>query len=197
MEQIQELFSNFYTKTLTGTNDSDQHLMTLFSMILQTKATKVLELGVRDGYTTEPMLAGTVLNGGHITCLDIEPSRWPCPTHLQKHYTFVQSDAIKFLEEEVKKGSYYDFVYVDDWHSAPHVAKELELIEKLTDKKSLILLHDLMGYNSQPEYFYPVHFLDGEWAEGGPYGAVKELPLDRWEWATIPVNNGLTILRQK
>jgi glycosyltransferase involved in cell wall biosynthesis len=28
-------------------------------------------------------------------------------------------------------------------------------------------------------------------------GSVKDLDLNKWEWSTIPVNNGLTILRKK
>jgi hypothetical protein len=37
---------------------------------------------------------------------------------------------------------------------------------------------------------------DGQWANGGPYRAVAELPSQFWEFATLPYNNGLTILRK-
>lgn len=197
MEDIQELFSIFLNKTINGTSDSDQHLVTLFGITLQIKAKNILELGVRDGDTTEPMLTGVALNGGKITCVDINHTMWVCPDFFKPYYSFIQSDAIKFLEQEVEKQSYYDLVYIDDWHTGPHVKKELELIEKITDNKSIILLHDLMGCNTQPNYFYPINEAHGEWAYGGPYAAVKELDLSKWEWATIPVNNGLTILRKK
>ena len=66
----------------------------------------------------------------------------------------------------------------------------------LSCNNSLILLHDLMGNNSQPNYYHPIDVTSGEWANGGPYEAVKNLPKDKWEWVTIPVNNGLTILRK-
>jgi predicted O-methyltransferase YrrM len=196
---INLMFSNFLNKTISGKNDSDQHLTTLFAITLQIKAKKILELGVRWGDTTEPMLAGAVINEGHLTALDINPSAWTCPEELKEHYTFIQSDAIEFLKQEVEKKSYYDLVYVDDWHSGPHVKKELELIDQITDKKSIIMLHDLMGAGYHPEYFHPtdVSVWGEEWAGGGPYAAVKELDLEKWEWATIPVNNGLTILRKK
>ena len=197
MEEIQELFGSFLNKTINGTADSDQHLVTLFGITLQLKAKNILELGVRDGDTTEPMLTGVTLNQGKITCVDINPTRWVCPEFFKPYYTFVKSDAIKFLEEEIKKGTYYDLVYIDDWHTGPHVAKEIELIDKLTDNKSIILLHDLMGCNTQPNYFHPINETQGEWAYGGPYEAVKNLDLYKWEWATLPVNNGLTILRKK
>jgi len=197
MENIRDLFNNFLNKTMNGTVDSDQHLVTLFGITLQIKAKKILELGVRWGTTTEPMIAGVFLNQGHITCVDVSPTEWVCPDALKPYYTFVHSDAIKFLEQEVEKQSYYDMIYIDDWHSAPHVKRELELVDKLTDNKSIILLHDLMGMGTQPEYYYPINEAHGEWALGGPYAAVKDLDLNKWEWATIPVNNGLTILRKK
>jgi len=76
--------------------------------------------------------------------------------------------------------------------------KELELISKLIDKTSLVILHDLMGCKSEPNYFNPIHDTEpsSEWMLGGPYRAVNELSED-WEWMTIPVNNGLTLLRRK
>lgn len=193
------MFNNFLNRTLLGQGDSDQHLTTLFGITLQLKAKKVLELGVRWGHTTEPMLAGVVLNKGHITCVDLNPTEWMCPDEFKPYYNFIQSDAIEFLKQEVDKKSYYDLIYLDDWHAGPHVAKELELIDCITDNRSIILLHDLMGDNHQPEYFYPddVSIWGKEWEGGGPYAAVKALDSNKWEWATIPVNNGLTILRKK
>jgi predicted O-methyltransferase YrrM len=117
--------------------------------------------------------------------------------HKKQHGHIVKSDAIKFLEDEVAKGSYYDLVYIDDWHAYEHVKKELELIDKLTDKKSIILLHDLMAF-TYPEYHLPMEAPVGsEWSSGGPTRAVFELDKDKWEFCTIPVNNGLTILRKK
>ena len=48
-----------------------------------------------------------------------------------------------------------------------------------------------------PEYHLPLEGLkNSEWGEGGPTRAVFELDPERWEYATIPVNNGLTILRK-
>jgi len=196
-ESIQEIFGRILNKTLNGKSDSDQHLMTLFSLVLQTKAKNVLELGVRFGDTSDALIAGVALTGGKLTCLDIHPTQWKCPEDLQSIYTFVQQDAIKFLEGEVKKGSYYDLVFVDDFHTYPHVKKELELIEKITNKNSIILLHDLMGSGCAPKYYNPINAKNTEWDYGGPFRAVSELDTNIWEWMTIPVCNGLTLLKKK
>jgi len=46
------------------------------------------------------------------------------------NYTFHQGDSIKFLEDWPKDKK-IDVVYVDDWHSYPHVKKQLELLDEL------------------------------------------------------------------
>jgi predicted O-methyltransferase YrrM len=195
---VQELFERCIDYTLSPTpRDSDWHLMTLFSLVLQNKSKNILELGVRYGDTTEPMIAAASLLGGKITCVDIENTLWRCPDDLQDIYTFVKVDAIRFLEEAVAKNEYYDFIYIDDWHTYPHVKRELELIDQIADEKTIIVLHDLMGNNCAPSYFYPLSLRDTEWDEGGPFRAVNELDLTKWEWVTLPVNNGLTILRKR
>jgi len=197
-DSVQELFQRCIYYTLSPTpRDSDWHLMTLFSLILQNKSKNILELGVRYGDTTEPMIAATSLLGGKITCVDIENTLWSCPDDLQDIYTFVKSDAIKFLEDAVAKNEYYDFIYVDDWHTYPHVKRELELIDQIADEKTIIVLHDLMGCGCAPKYFNPINHKGTEWDEGGPFRAVNELDLTKWEWVTMPVNNGLTILRKR
>jgi predicted O-methyltransferase YrrM len=197
-KSVQELFERCIYYTLSQEpRDSDWHLMTLFSLVLQNKSKNILELGVRFGDTTEPMIAGASLTGGKITCVDIEQTLWICPEDLKDIYTFIKSDAIKFLEGAVSQNEYYDFIYIDDWHTYPHVKRELELIDQLSDEKTIILLHDLMGSKCAPDYYNPINARGTEWDEGGPFRAVNELDLAKWEWMTIPVNNGLTLLRKR
>jgi predicted TPR repeat methyltransferase len=203
MNNQQEVFDNFLNKTISprwpnGIGDSDHHLVTVFGLTLQIRAKKILELGVRWGDTSEPMVCAASMIGGHLTAVDIDQTMWECPEDLKPYYTFVKSEAITFLKQEVEKGAYYDLVYVDDWHAYEHVKVELELIDKITDKKSLILLHDLMAFsNESGEYnWFKDSPVGGEWSQGGPTHAVLELDKNKWEWVTIPVNNGLTILRK-
>lgn len=197
------MIENLITRTLVGQGDSDQHTLTLFSLALSIKAKNILELGVRNGATTEPLvLAASILNG-HLDSVDINDNNISVPDNLKNFWTFHKQDSIKFLSVNTKK---YDLIYLDDWHSYDHVKAELELISRIADKTTLILLHDLMGNGSHPNYatntpggtLYP-HYntLGSEWYGGGPYRAVSELNTDIWEWSTIPVNHGLTILRKK
>lgn len=172
-----------------------EHVLTFFSLALQIKAKKILELGVRSGGSTYPLLVACKALNAHLTSVDINSSSWRPPEDLASNHTFVASDAIEFLVQNNEK---FDLIYIDDWHSYPHVKKELEEIDRISDETTLILLHDVMGCNNHPNFFYPLNYPEkSEWGIGGPYRAVEELDKNKWEWMTIPVNHGLTILRKK
>ena len=42
-------------KALHGNMDSDRHLVSIFAMALASRGKVVVELGVREGHTTEPL----------------------------------------------------------------------------------------------------------------------------------------------
>jgi predicted O-methyltransferase YrrM len=180
---------------LTGKGDSDKHLLTLFGVALSCGAKNILELGVRGGGTTLPLLLAAQATNGILTSVDLNPTEFKCPPELAKYWNFVQSDAIEFLQNNAEPP--YDLIYIDDWHAYAHVKKELELIDSMVTPKTVVLLHDLMYGNNEPRYHADLTLKDGQWAEGGPYRAVAELNPQFWEFSTIPSNNGLTILRKK
>jgi predicted O-methyltransferase YrrM len=188
-----------------GTGDSDKHLLTLYSIAMQMSAKSVLELGVRDGTTTLPFLCAMAENNGCLYSVDIAQTCFVCPIDLREQWRFYKSDALEWLDQARNEKPHYgeilpnkfDLVYVDDWHSYDHVRAELELIEPMITPSSIIILHDLMYSNAQPDYRSNVYTQDQEWKNGGPYRAVSELDSTIWEYSTIPVNHGLTILRKK
>jgi predicted O-methyltransferase YrrM len=183
-------------KSTSGPGDSDRHLMTIFSIALATKGTTYLELGVRNGATTLPILLAAEMNHGEVFSVDINPISIELPERLKDFWKPHQGDAIEFLKN-FDKNKKIDFIYVDDWHSYDHVANELQLIDRLVGPSSIILLHDLMWGNTTPFYHVDLTLKEGQWANGGPYRAVAELDPAFWEWSTLPWNNGLTILRKK
>jgi predicted O-methyltransferase YrrM len=191
------ILANLINRTLHGNGDSDRHQITLLGLILASKSKNILELGVRQGITTLPLLTGAHLVDGFVHSVDIDQTSFQCPDELKKHWMFYKSDAIKFLETKSKENAKYDFVYIDDWHSYDHVKKELELISDMVSPSSMILLHDLMYSGTHPNYHSNLNDPDPQWANGGPYRAVAELDPKIWEWATIPFNHGLTLLRKK
>jgi len=182
---------------LSGTGDSDAHLLTLYGIALSLKAKTILELGVRGGSTTLPLLMAAKQTGGRVVSVDIEPTSFEPPEDLKAHWQFVQMDALGYLEG-LYKDTPIDMVYVDDWHSYAHVKAELAELDQLVSPASVICLHDLMYGNHQPRYHTDLTAGAGpQWADGGPYRAVAELPAQFWEFSTIPSCNGLTILRKK
>ena len=199
LQKINHLLTDFFSDginaTLNGKGNSDQHLLTLFSIALSSRGKTFIELGVHEGKTTLPILLGAYLNGGKLISVDIKPSSFRCPDELSSHWEFVQSDALEFL------GSWQttkmDFVYIDDWHAYSHVKRELELIDPHVGPSSVILVHDLMYGNTAPFYHNDIALKEGQWSEGGPYRAVAELDMNFWERATLPWNNGLTLVRKK
>jgi predicted O-methyltransferase YrrM len=107
---------------LTGQKDSDRHLISLFAISLASKGKTYVELGVREGYTTEPLLEAAKLNNGHLWSVDVENSTEFKPS--DNSHTFVKSCALEFLKNWPSDKK-IDFIYIDDWHSYEHVKKEL------------------------------------------------------------------------
>ena len=181
-------------KAIHGDMDSDRHLISIFEMALASRGKVFVELGVREGHTTEPLYEAAKLVGAHLWSVDLnDPTKYK-PNN--GNYTFVKQDSIKFLEQWPKDKK-IDVAFVDDWHSYPHVKRQLELLDELVGPSSIILMHDLMYGNTDPFYHSDLTHHEGQWASGGPYRAVAELNPQCWEWSTLPWNNGLTILRKK
>lgn len=179
-----------------GKGDSDKHLLTLYSIALGMNAQRILELGVRNGSTTLPLLAAANLTGGNVTSVDINDSCFVPPKDLEKSWSFVKQDALEYLMY-CSKEKPFDLIYIDDWHAYEHVKKELEYIDSMVSPKTVILIHDLMYGNYCPHYHTDLTLTSGQWANGGPYRAVAELNPQFWEFSTLPYNNGLTLLRKK
>jgi len=192
-----EYYQYLLNQVKYGPQDSDRHVLTCFSMAMQIHAKKVLELGVRTGNTTLPFLCAAKELGGMVHSVDLDATTFRCPDDLRVYWKFFQSDAISWLEQQRDQGAQYDLVYIDDWHAYDHVRRELEIIDSMVTPSSIILLHDLMYSNAQPDYRSDPSTADAQWAGGGPYRAVAELDPNIWEWATVPINHGLTILRKK
>lgn len=195
-ELITKYLPKFCDISLYGKNDSDQHVITLFSIALACRGKIFIELGVRAGTTTLPILLAANLNNGKLISVDIQDTEFQCPKDLLPSWSFLKCDALDFLADW-DKSKKMDFVYVDTWHSYEHVKKELEYLDMYVGPSSIILLHDLMYGNTHPFYHSDLTIKKGQWANGGPYRAVAELDLNFWEWSTLPWNNGLTILRKK
>lgn len=189
----------FIEQTLSGNGDSDRHAMALFGIALGSRGKTFIELGVRNGNTTLPLLHAAAMTGGVLHSVDnftpVELIKTiNSEDTLKKHWKFYTSDAIEFLENFKDD---VDLVYVDDWHSYEHVKHELDILDKIVTPSTIILLHDAMYGETCPYYHCDLTLKDGQWGNGGVYRAIAELNQQFWEFSTLPWNNGLTILRKK
>jgi predicted O-methyltransferase YrrM len=188
--------SKLIETTINGTGDSSQHLLTLFSLALSSKSKVILELGMRNGDTTLPLLIAAKENGGIVHSVDINDSTFICPNEFKDIWFFHKMDAIEFLKQWDKDKT-LDLVLVDDWHAYEHVKQELDIIDTLISPSSIVLVHDTM-YNTTPYYHSDLTTNAGpQWANGGPYRALAEMNPQFFEFATLPYNNGYSLLRKK
>jgi predicted O-methyltransferase YrrM len=74
---------------LTGTGDSDKHVLTLYSIAIGMGAKRILELGVRGGSTTLPLLMAAQKTGGMLTSVDIEQTAFVSPVVSFNHAVVV------------------------------------------------------------------------------------------------------------
>jgi cephalosporin hydroxylase len=196
-----ELLKSMVDMTMQNREDIDEHILTLFSLTLSMKPKKVIELGVRTARSTLPFLYGCRIVGADLVSVDINDISpfMEFPQEWQDNWTFVKKDALKFLEEDFPNiwTDEGNIVYIDDWHDGDHVKRELELIDEFISPRDLIILHDLMYGNSQPNYRSVENNSDKQWDNGGPYKPISQLDLTKWEYVTIPRCHGLTILRKK
>lgn len=196
MSKYLDIFSE---KAISGVGDSDSHLLLFYSLVLSLKAKNILELGVRNGDSTLPLLLAAQKTGGFVNSVDIVPTSFKPPQELKELWKFHCSDAIGYL----KTLNYeLDLVFIDDWHDGFHVYNEVKLIEPWISNKTIILLHDTMHSGSHPNYRTdpPDYDTNGKhFGHGGPYGGllklVSEAP-NKWEYSTVPSCHGLTILRK-
>lgn len=174
----------------------------MLGLVIALKAKRVVELGVRGGGSAYPLLLGTQLTRGELVSVDIkEPDRsWADNIKLGSHWRTITSDSIEYLKSRKEP---IDLVFVDDWHEYSHVVQQLEILKDLVSPSGLILIHDAMYQNWEPKYhenLEPVCPRFGEeFGNGGVYRALKTFTskyTDEWEYVTIPVDHGLTILRK-
>ena len=191
--------------TMRNERDIDEHLMTLFSLVLSLKPTKIVELGVRTCRSTLAFLVASQYTKSSLVSVDINDMTpdFNFPDEWKSNWKFFKQDALKFLEKDFqifmaeRQPKEPLMVYIDDWHDGIHVQKELDLIDKYILPGDLVILHDLMYGNSQPHYKTEKNPKDPQWGNGGPYDPISKLDLSVWEYVTIPRCNGLTILRKK
>lgn len=143
---------------------------------------KALEIGVRAGGTTVPLLAGLVAGAEtvYLTSVDngsegmdhIEAAqRIVRGAGLEKHWTFVLADSQSFQPEDT-----YDLILIDANHSFENVVADFNRYAPFLSEAGLMLLHD------------------AEW--GGVAQLVDALG-NAWMVSVLPFYYGLAIIHRR
>ena len=97
--------------------DKVQYIVNLVNNI---KNINILELGVREGISTNFFLEVCKKNQGNLTSIDIDDCS---KVSNDKNWTFIHSsdDNFEFIDRKIRKD--LDLIYIDSYHEAQHVEK--------------------------------------------------------------------------
>lgn len=92
----------------------------IFNNIKNVQNLTVLEFGVRHGISTNKFLENIRKNKGHLYSVDIDDYS---NVANDENWTFIQSrdDNYEYIEKKIPQE--FDVIYLDSFHSAPHIKK--------------------------------------------------------------------------
>lgn len=115
---------------------------------------KVLELGVRAGYSTVAFLAAAQEAGGHVWSCDVSPPEgsgacWEA----SGLWTFLLGDDLTVTPEESPGVPLRpDVLFIDTSHTCAHTLAELRRFVPLVAEGGVVLMHDTLLTWDRPEY---------------------------------------------
>ena len=114
-------------------------------------ATKVLEFGTREGYSTQLFSQLLRANNGHLHTVDLANHKIPQEiVEKMDNVTLIKQDVLQFKTDE-----FYDILYIDDWHNPYHLFQELDRFAKYA---KVILIHDVVQNWQTHEWLMPAIF---------------------------------------
>ncbi len=136
-----------YTK-IHAAKETDifQHLTKLYDLVLELKATCVLELGVRGGESTIALLEGVHVSNGSLLSIDISPcteARAIIESYgLGSRWTFRQGDDLEAGLYMLHLIQMFDLIFIDTSHEYEHTVKEIQLFRNLLRSGGAMVFHD-------------------------------------------------------
>jgi len=138
-------------------DESDTHLVVLYTSVLVTKAKYIVELGTHRGLGTSVLSEAATLTGGTVYTIDIDPNP-PAKEKLKDrtNVVFINGDSVEVGRKWDKP---VDVLFVDSDHRYDHVINELRTWGRHDPK--IILIHDI--YRS--ESFFDPYYAGRDYAE--------------------------------
>lgn len=135
--EIEKYIARFNNEVAAKYIDIVDHLPTLRSLAHGT----VVEIGVRDGSSTNALLLGIKENGGHLYSIDITAK---CGTIFNdEDWTFIHGDSGS-PETAAKVPQEIDVLFVDGDHEYQYVKLDLMTYGPRVKKGGIILMHDVL-----------------------------------------------------
>jgi cephalosporin hydroxylase len=163
-----------YEANLEVWSDIQGHLPRLYDLVIELKAQRVLELGVRSGVSTTAFLAALEQTGGHLWSVDVNPV-----PPLNGPWTFVQgcSDD-KTLVQDVAGDDPFDIVFVDTDHT--YELTKAEIDTWAPHVSGAMVFHDTnleaFEHHTTPQPPFPVRTAVDEWLNNDDDLGVESFP---------------------
>ena len=164
-ERLFELFDENF--------DTSKHVLILYSIARGIDAKNILEIGVREGISTEALLTAAEENNGILYSVDINPCIETRERLKSDNWRFFNMPSDEFFKTNKVV---FDCVFIDGDHSYEQVKKDFWNSYNSLRDDGIIMLHD---------YF--------SWVGYGVKKLVDEIPFEK---VTLPFGNGLTIVRK-
>lgn len=193
-------------------SDISDHLPVLFTEVVKSFPSLVVELGTRGGDSTKALLEGARLSKARMLSVDIDDcSHAVNISNYKEMWKFVQADDVEFAGKFVnwcKENDYpssIDVLFIDTSHEYDHTVRELRAWLPLLSDKGKVLFHDTnMGTYFKRKNGVVVKGWDNH---RGVIRAIEEIlnrsfdektpfidRVDGWLVEHQPYSNGLTIL---
>jgi predicted O-methyltransferase YrrM len=128
-------------------SDINEHLPTLFLLIIEFDLKRTLELGVREGNSTVALTEAASRIDGHVWSIDVdicnEAKQRLKLLGLEKYWSFTQGDDITIGQNWNQK---VDHIFIDTSHSYKHTLSELKNYIKFLEPRGFITFHDTRAY---------------------------------------------------
>lgn len=116
--------------------DISEHLTALRDFVKLINAQDIVELGVRDGNSTQALIMGAMETGGKVTGIDISKHDWKWDAE-PRYFEFIHGD-----DRQVEWNDGIDLLFIDTSHERLHTEHELEKWGRKVREGGIILLHD-------------------------------------------------------
>jgi glycosyltransferase involved in cell wall biosynthesis len=126
-----------YRERLGLWSDVQDHLPYLHRTAARIPGVRVLELGVRSGFSTSAFLAAAAKAGGHVWSVDVDAPSVPRHWHKSPLWTFTQADDLTY-----EPPSQVDVLFADTSHDYGHTLAELERFVPCVVAGGRVLVHD-------------------------------------------------------